>query len=224
MLVLMAIQDRFLGIEVGYGLEAVVTDLATRRVREEQMNPLLKKKQYGQALERGLGVLHLLAKTGDMAVLGEPDVWWKFPPEKGRHWLALFIAIQVVNAYTIGLIASMHYLIRWVQEKHRPAWYLLLPVGIALLFPAAWMSFIWAMFPVLPLWWSYRYLSNSSRFLRRFYGLKSRGGGSSGDTSGGYDGGGWDSSSSSSSDSGGSSSFDGGGGGDSGGGGSSGDW
>lgn len=58
---------RSLFIATGYGLEGAIPDLATKRIRENEMNPYLKKGDYFTALDKGTDVLMQLAK-------GEVDV------------------------------------------------------------------------------------------------------------------------------------------------------
>lgn len=53
---------RDLAIAVGYGLEGAIPDLATKRVRDEQMLPEMKNGNYYAALDKGTGVLMQLAK------------------------------------------------------------------------------------------------------------------------------------------------------------------
>lgn len=49
-------------IAVGYGLEGAIPDLATKRVRDEELEPLLKQGQYYAALDKATDVLMKLAK------------------------------------------------------------------------------------------------------------------------------------------------------------------
>lgn len=53
---------RDLFIAVGYGLEGAIPDLATKRIRENEMNPYLKKGDYFTALDKGTEKLMQLAK------------------------------------------------------------------------------------------------------------------------------------------------------------------
>lgn len=53
---------RDLAIAVGYGLEGAIPDLATKRVREENMYPYLKAGDNYTALDKGTDVLMQLAK------------------------------------------------------------------------------------------------------------------------------------------------------------------
>lgn len=56
-----AIDDRKMAIQVGYGLEPVITDAATYHVRTEQMVPYFRQGQYYEGLDRATDVLMKLA-------------------------------------------------------------------------------------------------------------------------------------------------------------------
>ncbi|MBX3165633.1 MAG: TPM domain-containing protein [Bacteroidetes bacterium] len=81
---------RDLFIAVGYGLEGAIPDLATKRIREEQMYPYLKNGDYFTALDKGTDVLMQLAK-------GEIDVkdYTRYG-EAGDLKTAVLIVILVV--------------------------------------------------------------------------------------------------------------------------------
>lgn len=53
---------RDLFIAVGYGLEGAIPDLATKRIRENEMQPLLKEGRYYDALDAGCTTLMKLAQ------------------------------------------------------------------------------------------------------------------------------------------------------------------
>ena len=53
---------RDLFIAIGYGLEGAIPDLATKRIRENEMNPYLKNGDYFTALDKGTEKLMQLAK------------------------------------------------------------------------------------------------------------------------------------------------------------------
>jgi uncharacterized protein len=53
---------RDLAIAVGYGLEGAIPDLATKRIREQEMYPYLKSGDNFTALDKGTDVLMKLAK------------------------------------------------------------------------------------------------------------------------------------------------------------------
>jgi uncharacterized protein len=52
-LILNAVNDRNLRIEVGYGLEHVLTDIGTSNIRKDYMNPYLKEGDYDSGLYNG---------------------------------------------------------------------------------------------------------------------------------------------------------------------------
>jgi len=52
-LILDAVQDRMLRIEVGYGLEGALTDIETAKIRKEYMNPYLSQGDYDSGLLKG---------------------------------------------------------------------------------------------------------------------------------------------------------------------------
>jgi len=52
-LVLVAVQDRQLRIEVGYGLEGKLTDALSDQIIRHRITPYFKNGQYGQGLESG---------------------------------------------------------------------------------------------------------------------------------------------------------------------------
>lgn len=54
--------QRYLEIAVGYGLEGVIPDLTTKQIRENEMVPYFKNKDYYTALDKGTDVIMALAK------------------------------------------------------------------------------------------------------------------------------------------------------------------
>ena len=52
-LILNAVKDRMLRIEVGYGLEGALTDIETAKIRKEYMNPYLSQGDYNSGLLSG---------------------------------------------------------------------------------------------------------------------------------------------------------------------------
>jgi uncharacterized protein len=56
-LLLAAIEDRQMRIEVGYGFEGVLTDAATGRIQDEYIVPRFKEGDYAGGLVAGAGVL-----------------------------------------------------------------------------------------------------------------------------------------------------------------------
>ena len=74
LLILLSIQDRKDRIEVGYGLEGVITDGATGTIRRHDMEPFFKQGNYGQGLINGVMALAQLAAQGSGVTLnGNPS-------------------------------------------------------------------------------------------------------------------------------------------------------
>lgn len=56
-LVLAAIEDRKMRIEVGYGLEGAMPDLLTKQIQDTDITPSFKNKEYGAGLTKGVDSL-----------------------------------------------------------------------------------------------------------------------------------------------------------------------
>lgn len=230
-LFLLALDDRFLRIEVGYGLEGTVPDALAARIRKEVMNPLLRKGRYAEALAAGTRAVHALARGADAAqVLPKPKptpkffdsgTWW--------HWvIVVHAALGALGGFFCALVHQIR-ILRFVagsklkrQPKKRSLWVgRMVGAAVGLLVLPCINGAWWAIFPVVGPVWAVMFFVSPNWFLRKYYGKRGGGDGSSDSSSSdsSYSGGGFDSDSSSS-----SSDFGGGGGGESGGGGSSGHW
>lgn len=77
LLILVSMEDRKTRIEVGYGLEGVVTDLVSKRVLDEDIRPLFKAGAYYQALDQA--TTHLIE-----AAKGEYKGENKYTSKKNR--------------------------------------------------------------------------------------------------------------------------------------------
>lgn len=61
-LVLIAKNDRKLRIEVGYGLEGVLTDAYTTQIRTKEMNPYFKEGKFFEGINRGVDAIIAVTK------------------------------------------------------------------------------------------------------------------------------------------------------------------
>lgn len=61
-LVLIAKNDRKLRIEVGYGLEGVLTDAYTTQIRTKEMNPYFKEGKFFEGINRGVDAIMAVTK------------------------------------------------------------------------------------------------------------------------------------------------------------------
>ncbi len=63
-LLLFALNDRKVRIEVGYGLESILTDAKSKKIIEEKGIPFFKEKKYGQGLyEMSFAIANFLTKS-----------------------------------------------------------------------------------------------------------------------------------------------------------------
>jgi uncharacterized protein len=75
-LLLLAVEDRKVRIEVGYGLEGELTDLVSARIIHDVMRPHLRSGSYGEAIAAGVDAL--VAAAGPTVAPPEPTApsWW----------------------------------------------------------------------------------------------------------------------------------------------------
>ncbi|NLS63448.1 TPM domain-containing protein, partial [Lactiplantibacillus plantarum] len=70
-LLLVVKDDRTVRIEVGYGLEGVVTDLLSHRIIEEQLNPAFRQGDYAGGVQRAVDALTVLVEGGDLPAVDQ---------------------------------------------------------------------------------------------------------------------------------------------------------
>lgn len=97
-LVLVAINDRKDGIEVGYGEEAILTDGMTGTIRRQEMEPFFKQGDFGQGLMNGAAAIaQIIARDAGVTLNG-----WDQPApvnHTGMSWplvKVLFYLIVIV--------------------------------------------------------------------------------------------------------------------------------
>ncbi|NMY01366.1 YgcG family protein [Pseudomonas sp. WS 5059] len=71
-LLLVAKDDRKARIEVGYGLEGLVTDLLSHRIIEEQLTPAFRQGDYAGGVQRAVDALSVLVEGGDLPAVDQP--------------------------------------------------------------------------------------------------------------------------------------------------------
>jgi len=82
-LILVALQERRVESEVGYGLEHIVTDAASERLLNEVMVPYLKQGDFGGAAEQGAeALIHLLLEAAE--TLAKSAEQQENPPEESN--------------------------------------------------------------------------------------------------------------------------------------------
>ncbi len=75
-------------IAIGYGLEGAIPDLATKRIRENEMNPYLKNGENFTALDKGTTVLMQLAK----GEISEKD----YSENSSEKFKTIFLTIVII--------------------------------------------------------------------------------------------------------------------------------
>jgi uncharacterized protein len=80
-ILLVAKNDRKIRIEVGYGLEGVITDAMTRRIREETITPLFRQGDFAGGIDAGVDQM---IKLIDGEPLPPPDRRWRNSNETGK--------------------------------------------------------------------------------------------------------------------------------------------
>lgn len=105
-ILVVASADRALRIEVGYGLEGVVTDAAARRIIDEAIVPRFRQGDTFGGLEAGIEALQ-------RAVAGEPPPppagagAWTMSMEDGGAFTQIVIGVAIVAAMLRALIGRL---------------------------------------------------------------------------------------------------------------------
>jgi uncharacterized protein len=100
-LFLVALDDRKMWIEVGYGLEPIITDGRAGRIRDEDVIPLFKKNDYEGGIKAGAASIEKYIRDGTPpAPLEENPVKSMF----GNFVFAFFI-LSIITIYLSGFMA-----------------------------------------------------------------------------------------------------------------------
>jgi uncharacterized protein len=100
-LLLVALQDRALRIEVGYGLEGVLPDATSRRIIDETIKPLFRQGDIFAGVSAGLA---RIMQVVDGEPLPPPDRAWRAPGDRLFGFLPmLFIGVMVGGAVLRGI-------------------------------------------------------------------------------------------------------------------------
>jgi uncharacterized protein len=96
-LLLVAVDDRQMRIEVGYGLEPIVPDALAGRIVQNQLRPNFRNQQYAAGLTAAVNALSELVENGEPAP--EPS-----ERQPGAGLAILFLALFVaVGAFALGV-------------------------------------------------------------------------------------------------------------------------
>jgi len=99
-LILVAVNERRVRIEVGYGFEFILTELMTERIRDQVLIPYLKKGNYDEALYLSVVVIAQLAVAeAGINLTGMPEV--EFKACGFENWGNLGLLISFVACYVV---------------------------------------------------------------------------------------------------------------------------
>jgi uncharacterized protein len=102
-LFLIAREDRKLRIEVGYGLEAIITDSRAGRIRDNDILPFFKKDEYGAGIIGGVNAIEVLVRNGT-----PPGPLEENPVKNALNGLGpmtILIIITIIGSYLTGFMA-----------------------------------------------------------------------------------------------------------------------
>jgi uncharacterized protein len=110
-LLLVALRDRALRIEVGYGLEGVLPDAIARRIIDDTITPLFRQGDFYGGVTAGL---QRIMSVVDGEPLPPPDRQWRRPGDSLPGFLPfLFVGVLVVSSVlrallgrTLGAVAT----------------------------------------------------------------------------------------------------------------------
>lgn len=94
-LVLLAVEDRKMRIEVGYGLEGSLTDAFTASVVRNVLTPAFKAGDFMGGLEQGVSLLMQAVESGEVAVPNS---------DRGRSFSGSFSSIFFIALFFIRMI------------------------------------------------------------------------------------------------------------------------
>lgn len=106
LLILLALQERRVWVEVGYGLEGFVTDGFAGEVSRQVMTPLFRSGEFGQGLLAGTNALAArIAEGRNVQLPGVPPVRLRPRATQGQiplGWIIVFIVILIILSRSGG--------------------------------------------------------------------------------------------------------------------------
>jgi len=100
-LIFVTVKERKLRIEVGYGLEGVITDGTAGEIRETYMSPYLKENKYGEGILNGTAAVSLLiAKASGVQLTGYTQA--SRPKAKSNSRFAFLPILLIFLFFIIG--------------------------------------------------------------------------------------------------------------------------
>lgn len=105
-LIFVTVKERKMRIEVGYGLEGVITDGTAGEIRDRYMTPYLRQNKYGEGILNGASALSLIiANASGVELSGEAQVGNPSAEDNPRlsFWpIAIFVIIVLIGGRGIS--------------------------------------------------------------------------------------------------------------------------
>ncbi len=111
-LLFVAQQERRLRLEVGYGLESVLTDAMSRRVLDNIMTPSFKQGDFGGGIERGVDAV-IAVVSGE----GEPPAMRTQPKSDGLGGCGLLLILFLFFIVIPALNRASHHRRGWSSRR-----------------------------------------------------------------------------------------------------------
>ena len=189
-LVLIARDDRRMRIEVGYGLEGVLTDAQSRRIIDAVMTPRFRAGDFDGGVEAAVGAI-----SG--TILGEPGAIPEGSPQRagqrGRSNPGALIFFLIFGLPFVNAALSARGAAGWFMYLFLAPFFFAFPAGIFGATAGGVVAGAWLLgFPLLRLIWPKAPSGGGSRSRGGFWGpfIGGGGGGFGGGSFGGFSGGG----------------------------------
>ena len=103
-LFLIAVNDHLTRIEVGYGLESIITDSRAGRILDIEVIPSFKKGDFNNGITNGVIAIEKLVREGTPPSVIEDNFLNNFV-RGSDFWLPLLIGLGVITIYLMGWMA-----------------------------------------------------------------------------------------------------------------------
>jgi uncharacterized membrane protein YgcG len=115
-LLLVALKDRQLRIEVGYGLEAIITDLSAKDIIDDVITPRFKNSDYDSGVYNGVvAIANIIYKQQDKNLLPYSDNFISQPKREFSDTPGGIAVILLANFFPWIIITAV-FLIRFIKN------------------------------------------------------------------------------------------------------------
>ena len=99
-MILLALKERKVRIEVGYGLEGIIPDGLAGQIRDKAMTPYLKKGEYGLGLLNGLyATASIIARDKGVKLTGVPSYTKRVSSKRGGSFRGIIPFVFLVFVF-----------------------------------------------------------------------------------------------------------------------------